>query len=117
MVLTAVIGVLRSGEGGKRGVNLGVNNGDPWLDVCCFSSIANAFFRNCSTFSTRLVFFPPRQMKIADAMPQRKLAGIRIPVDHGGRSNLRHNLSHRHGPTNVLSHYLSRPHMVPHRIT
>jgi len=88
-LLAAVIGVLPSGEGGKRGVNLGVNNGDPWLDVRCFSSIASAFFRNCSTFSTRLVFFPPRQMKIADAMPQRKLAGIKIPVDHGGRSNLR----------------------------
>ena len=84
-----MIGVLPSGEGGKRGVNLGVNDGDPWLDVCCFSSIASAFFRNCSTFSTRLVFLLPRQMKIADAIPQRKLAGIKIPVDHGGRSNLR----------------------------
>lgn len=27
-------------------------------------------------------------MKTADAIPQRKLAGIKIPVDHGGRSNL-----------------------------
>lgn len=69
-------------------MGLGKSNGDPILDARCFSSMANAFFKNCSTFSTRLVFFPPRQMKIADAIPQRKLAGIKIPVDHGGRSNL-----------------------------
>ena len=88
-ILPAVIGTLASGEDGRRVVGLGENNGEPRFDVCCFSSIARAFFKNCSIFSTRLVFFPPRQMKIADAIPQRKLAGIKIPVDHGGRSNLR----------------------------
>jgi len=78
-----------SGEDGRRVASLGVGNGDPRFDPGCFSSMAKAFFRNCSIFSTRLVFFPPCQMKIADAIPQRKLAGIKIPVDHGGRSNLR----------------------------
>jgi len=116
-VSLAVIGVLASGEGEGRENGLGVGNGDPRFDPCCFSSMARAFFRNCSTFSTRLVFFPPCQMKIADAMPQRKLAGIKIPVDHGGRSNLRtNNLSHQYDPTNALQ-YLSRPHIVPHRMT
>ena len=84
-VSPAVIGAPASGEDGGRVTNLGVGNGDPG----CFSSMARAFFRNCSIFSTLLVFFPPCQMKIADAIPQRKLAGIKIPVDHGGRSNLR----------------------------
>ena len=84
-----MIGVLASGEDGRRVVYLGEGNGDPRFDACCFSSMARAFFRNFSTFSTRLVFFPPRQIKIADAIPQRKLAGIKVPVDHGGRSNLR----------------------------
>ena len=86
---SAVIGAPVSGEGGRWVVGLGEDNGDPGFDVGCFSSMARASFRNCSIFSTRLVFFPPRQMKIADAIPQRKLAGIKIPVDHGGRSNLR----------------------------
>ena len=84
-----VIGALASGEDGRRVVGLGEDNGDPGFNACCFSSMARASFRNCSTFSTRLVFFPPRQMNIADTIPQRKLAGIKIPVDHGGRSNLR----------------------------
>jgi len=87
-VSPAVIGVLASGEDEGRENILGEGNGDPRLGPCCFSSMARASFRNCSTFSTRLVFFPPRQMKTADAMPQRKLAGIKIPVDHAGRSNL-----------------------------
>ena len=99
-------------------MSLGVGNGDPWLGTCCFSSMASAFFKNCSTCSTRLVFFPPRQMKTAAAIAQRKLAGIKIPVDHGGRSNLRaHNLSHRYGSAGTLLQYLSRPHIVPHKIT
>lgn len=80
--------------------------------------MARAFFRNCSTFSTRLVFFPPRPIKIAAAMPQRKLAGIKIPVDHGGRSNLKkRNLSHLGGPQEAVPQYLLRPHIVPQRIT
>ena len=86
---STVIEALASGEDGRRVVCLGEGNGDPRFDACRFSSMARAFFRNCSTLSTRLVFFPPRQMKIADAIPQRKLAGIKIPVDQGGRSNLR----------------------------
>jgi len=110
-LLAAMIGVLPSGEGGKRGVNLGVSSGNPWLDFCCFSSIASAFFRNCSTFSTRLVLFPPRQMKIADAMPQRKLAGIKIPVDHGGRSNLR---VQSQSPTRSHEHAVTVPVEAPH---
>jgi len=102
-VSLAVTGVLASGEGGGRVACLGEGNSDPRFDACCFSSIARAFFRNCSTFSTRLVFFPPRQIKIADAIPQRKLAGINIPVDHGGRSNLRrHDFSHQYGHTDDL---------------
>lgn len=84
----ATIGLLASGEDGRRVVGLGEDNGDPGFDACCFSSMAKALFRNFSTSLTRLVFFPPCQMKIADAIPQRKLAGIKIPVDHGGRSNL-----------------------------
>jgi hypothetical protein len=115
-VLPAVIGALASGEDGRRVVGLGEGNGDPRFDVCCFSSMARAFFKNCSIFSTRLVFFPPRQIKIADAIPQRKLAGIKIPVDHGGRSNLR---TQPQPPIRIYRRttYLSRPHMVPHRIT
>ena len=112
----AVIGGLASGDGWGRVMGLGEGNGDPRLDACCFSSIARAFLRNSSTFSTRLVFFPPRHMKIADMIPQRKLAGIKIPVDHGGRSNLMAKLQSRTRTLDV-THYLSRPHIVPHRIT
>lgn len=80
-----VIGVLIIGDAGRRDVGLGENNGDPLLDARCFSSMARALLRNCSTFSTRLVFFPPYQIRIAEAIPHRKLAGIKIPVDQGGR--------------------------------
>ena len=84
-VLPTTTGLLASGEDVRRVVGRGEDNGDPRFDARCFSSMAKAFFRNASTSLTRLVFFPPRQMKIADAIPQRKLAGIKIPVDHGGR--------------------------------
>jgi hypothetical protein len=51
-------------------------------------SASRAARRRSSTSSTRFVFWPPRHINTAAKIPQRKLAGIRVPVVQAGRVNL-----------------------------
>jgi hypothetical protein len=62
------------------------------------------------------VWFPPIAMKTADRIPQRKLAGMRVPVLHAGRWNLEIAC---HGLLNQrerISAYRSRLHIVAHNM-
>jgi len=61
----------------------------------CFSESAALNFS--LTSSTRFVLSPPLQIMTAAPIPHKKLPGMRIPVDQGGRSNL------------------FKPHIVPQR--
>jgi hypothetical protein len=60
----------------------------PWTCSFLGCSMARAWRRIPSTFSVRFVFWPPRHIKTAERIPQRKLHGMRVPVLQAGRWKL-----------------------------
>lgn len=82
---------------------------DPFELTC---SASRSLPSTCSVF---LVLAPPLQMKIAAPIPQRKLAGIKLPVVQAGLTNKRGKKVISAGRDRVTHRVnLFRPHIQPH---